>query len=994
MKRTILKSILCISCWAALLSAQSNTGTIMGVVEDSGGAVIPGVTVSITHVQTNQARSAVTNHVGYYEAPLLPIGEYRLSVTHPGFKNLVRAGITLVQGQHAKVDIRLEVGNVQQSISVTADAPIVNSASPELGVTFGARQIADLPLNGRSFSAFLLLEPGVQQSVFGGQREVYAFNGGFVNGATFTLDGTDASFIETPSTGGIQINFTPLVNTIGIDNIEEIKTTTATFSAESGRASAGGVNVITKSGTNDFRGTIFDFFRNDAMNARNFLLSPSARKPPVKVNQFGGNFSGPVIHDKIFFLFGYEGGRLRRTQVVNATVPSKSFRDRVPSVLQPLLEDVPLPTSGGAGTANTGIFQFVIPPKQREDHGTFKFDLQPTPVDRLFLRYNINDGYNAVPRNLPFNIYYVAQTQHVATVSHSRILGKFMQNELRLGFNRIAAIQRLTGGAGGNPDLNIQISGVFSTTGGGTGTNYGNNSYTLADNLQRQAGRHSLKTGFEIRYLQGARVDRDPKYTVVYNTPDDFFANRIYNVIITFGNDGRGLRQTNYGFYFQDDFKVNPRLTLNLGLRYEYYTVFKEHYGRLYNVVSAPDGPWRPEGAPAYSPDRNNWEPRVGFAWMPLAGQRTVVRGGMGLYHAPLPLWYLTYNIQSPSRPLRSDLLGTDVPGGLSYPLPSNVDQVAIAQPVLSRYAFDPNIRDNYSVQWSLNVQHQILKSTALMIGYVGNRGLKIPQTRQLNLYVPELGRRSNATLGTINYYKGADMSVYHGLQTTLRRRLSQGLTFEAHYTYSKTLLNGCSKPTDNVQNFDNLRADRAVSNINFTHVLTSNFSYDLPFGSGRHFLSALPSVPRRFIEGWQITGIVGYRSGAPLNVISGQDVRGNGAGAQRPNLVPGVSIIPDNRSMSTYFSRAAFVLPPKGQFGSLGRNVLRGPSVPRYDLSLFKNISLTEKKKLQFRTEFFSFFNHPIWANPTVSIASSNFGRITSGSGNREIQLGLKLMF
>lgn len=565
-------------------------------------------------------------------------------------------------------------------------------------------------------------------------------------------------------------------------------------------------------------------------------------------------------------------------------------------------------------------------------------------------------------------------------------------NEFRAGFNRWLLPRENTTFENGLGWLQINnvVGGVFEGK-----LQWTDNAYTLADTFNYRNGRHSVKTGFEIRRIEASRIQQEnTRYN--YNTIDDFMANRIFNVRLIFGTAGIGLRQTQTGIFLQDDIQVTSRLMLNLGVRYEYYTPFTEERGRLFNVVSDPFGPWRPSGQAIYNADRNNWNPRLGLAYDLTGRQRTVLRAGMGAYTSPLPPFFIMDQpTVDPRIPFAVNLQRQDMPG-LQFPISSQLQdalndplralELGILPTVLGRRVIDPHLRDTYSVQWNVSLQQQVGTNWAAQATYVGNSNVKTNGTRRINLVDPATGQRPHPEIGEVEIIENSGRRNYHALQMTLKKRESHGFSADVFYTWSHTLAYLGEDAA--IQDFANFAGSYGNASSDIRHVVTFNYSYRLPFG--RLFKEG---IGRMIFDGWGVQGITRYGTGSPITIATGRDIRGDGTGGQRPNYVGG-DLYASNKTIYNWYNRDAFALPVAGSFGNLGAYTARGPSSLNVDLSVIKRIHFKESQEVQFRAEFFSLPNNTIFGNPNSTFTNPTFGRITSASGNRQVQLGLRYEF
>ncbi|MEX2303003.1 MAG: TonB-dependent receptor, partial [Bryobacterales bacterium] len=720
MTKRVVQVLVCLLFAAPLLVlAQVNTATIVGTVSDPSGAAIPGATVVATNAGTLAEKSVQADATGNYVLERLPVGEYTLTVTVEGFKQAERTNINLDATQRVKIDVTLEVGTVSESVTVVGDAPLVGTQSTELGVVIGEQQVRNLPLNGRNFSQLIALEPGAVVS--GGA--VY-FNGLTRDGVNITVDGTDAANPDRPATA----NFggQSQQNILSVEFIEEFKTTKGVFSAELGRAVSGGVNVITKSGTNELHGSVFEFFRNDALDARNFF---SARTDHLRLNQFGVTAGGPVVSNRIFFFGGWERVRERRAQQVTGVVPTDLLREQMVAAnpeYERLLTLVPL-SNEDRGDPYRGFHRRSEVRPTDEDSFIGRLDFNITSNDTLFVRYSLLDSYTVAPNLSPINGTEYPSQDRSGTLSWNRILSPVMINEVRLGVskqdipraNRAFQHQQI-GGIGGY--ISTPNQEVLQANGG---------SFTVLDNLSYQAGRHSIKAGFEMRRFHYGRANyENPAYDMP--TLEDLLASRFTDVRVTIGNDLRRLNETQWGFYLQDDFRLSSQLTLNMGLRYEYFTPVTEKDGLLFNVVDDPFGPFRPQGEPIWEPDRNNFGPRFGLSWDIGGNSKNVVRAGAGIFYTPNTYREVTAFVNPPDRPYTLQLSAAEFPD-LRYPVDAlNIDPSGFEAAPL-RSIFDPQQRTTYASQWSLDYQREISNDLMATVGYVGNHGVKLLALHWLN---------------------------------------------------------------------------------------------------------------------------------------------------------------------------------------------------------------------------------------------------------------------
>lgn len=978
--------------------------------------MVAGASVVLENVDTHGTRTTRTDETGSYGFQVLPVGSYRMTVEAPGFKRAERTGIRLEASDYPRINVTLELGEVTESVTVSEEISLVNTQKVEGGTVIKNQQVVDMPLNGRDFSQLIQLEPG---AVFA-NGAVY-FNGLTRDGVNISIDGTDANQPDRPSTnytgnfGGVS-----QLSILSIEFIEEFKTTNGVFSAETGRAASGGVNIITKSGTNELHGSLFEFLRNDHLDARNFFAS---RKESLKINQYGVAVGGPIVRNRIFFFGGWEGARVRRGVQIFGNVPTERMRQLMlqstPAYGQrfkgpvgeapSMLDLLPLPNQPG-GTEFLGPHRRSEIRTEDQDVFLARLDFHLRDNDTLSLRYNLMDSEAFIPEISPLNGTTYPPQDRYATLSWSHLFGATMLNELRLGAVKTDMPRRQEAFIDGT-QMPGNIEGVFNhdrqellESNGG--------SITFADNFSLSRGAHSLKFGFEDREFHYGRWNfENPHYS--FNTVEQVIAGTPESVFITVGNPMRRYESSHWGAYIQDDWRIRPNLTLNLGVRYEYFSPPEEKTGGyIWNVVDDPFGTFAPQGTPPWEADRNDFGPRFGLAWDINGDAKTVVRAGAGVFYSPNTFREVTIMGNPPELPYDVTVFRTSIPS-LHYPtniLDGSFDPRNVPGGV-SRQSFDRFQRSTYSEQWTLNVQREILSDLAFEVGYVGNRGLKVLGTHFLNEIEPELAPpqfQRVPELGRISYQEHSGNSTFHSLQTSLKKRMSRGIMFNAHYTWGHGIsYGGIDQVTafgnSQMQNQQDWRGSRGRSVLDIRHNFTLDFVWEMPFD---RWLGADSGFARKLLNGWQFNSIVSMRTGTPIRIESGRDNRGNNdTSPQRPDYVGGEVILDDYRETLSYLNKSAFAHPcaarglraPCGLFGNFGTNKISAPGVQVFDLSLFKTTQITERVRLQFRTEFFNAFNRANFSAPSgsrVRITDATFGRITAASLPREIQFGLKLLF
>ncbi|MBM3744991.1 MAG: TonB-dependent receptor [Acidobacteria bacterium] len=989
----------------AAVKAQIGGGSIVGNVKDPSGAAVVGAAVQATNLETNEVRKTATNEAGYYEFPLLPAGRYRLEAQMEGFQRATTAEFALNAGTRPRFDLALVLGKLAESVEVVAAAPLVNTTTTDLGVVIDQNKVESLPLNGRNWQQLVGLQAGVLASppTAVGDRGGIEFNGSSGFGTNLLLDGVDMTFGEYPASasdaaaggGGARIN------TVSVEAIEEFKTTASAFSAEYGRATGGVLNITTKSGSNAFHGALFEFLRNDILDANSFYSNRSGfAKPPLRWNQYGGNLAGPVLKNRAFFFFNYEGAKTRRNQQITGNVATPALKAQVTPVIRETMNRLP-GTFAPTSNLNIGLHRRNDRSKT-DEHTTLSRGDVKLGMHRLTMRFSYNHQDFSDPILLESSPQLFPTRFHNAVAQDGWTISPSVFNELRVGFNRM--------------DLDRDYVGLrnvpawFTVAGVGLGVSlqahihYTNNTYTLADNFTMVRGRHTLKAGFEIREVRSRRF-QDNVPLMYYNNLNDFIADRANRVRVVFGGT-KALRNRNYGIFAQDDFRISPRVQLNAGVRYEYYPPLKGGY----NIsTSDPLGPFGKAGEPMSRPDKNNFGPRIGLVYDVLGNQRLVVRAGGGIANTP-PTFarYFDFAFMDPRIPFNPIIAVSDLPPGINSRYPFDVSFIpsVIANPsllpanlILSRSVLDYNQRDEYAGQWNLSIQHAAAKNLAVQASYVGSRGLKTSGVRWLNLPDPVTGRRPSPQLGDIYFRENAGNSSYHALQLSANQRLNRGMTFDIYYTFAKTLTyygadSTLTRTNSAIQDPNNIAASYGPKDSDIRHIWTAVYSYRLP---GPGFASG--SRPgRAVLHGWNLQGITGGRSGRPVNVVAGTDLIGNAyVDGQRPDILGGVNRYVRDTNALVWLNSAAFstAIPKRERrYGNLGYNALRGPSAFTFDAALHKSFPIREGHRLTFRFEMFNALNHKVLNDPNANASNPNFGQILGASMGRCIQLALKYVF
>ena len=1107
----ILVKILCILGIAAASArnsaAQQITASIRGTVVDASGGVVAGASISAKQTETGFSRAATTDRAGAYLLLELPVGHYVLQVEAKGFRTYVQQGISLDVNETASISVRLAVGTETQEVQVTADAQMIQDAVTSLGKAVLEREILDLPLDGRNFSQLGTLQPGVVPLTPGlkeagsslREGQSYAVNGQRPESNNFLIDGAnnfngvDGGFVLKPP----------------VDAITEFRILTHNSTAEFGNSLGSTTNIITRSGTNQIHGAVWEFLRNDAFDARNFFAS---EVEPLKQNQFGGMLGGPIRKDKTFVFGYYEGYRNRQGETAGSTVPSLKQRqgdfselcpegftagfcnnpnhqlallvtnpptafpnNQLPfmsSFAQNLLSLFPLP--------NKGLNTFTSTQTKQDDsnQGGLRVDHYLTSRDSLNFRYMISDGTRLDPlspagASVPgFPIgeshraqNFVAQETHTFTPSMVGVFRfSFLRNKFLFG-ERTNHTAPSDLGFKYDPSLDVAVGPPFMQVNGYTTVgdpitgprNTFENAYDYNGSLSWVRGKHELKFGggaqhMHVNVLQG--IATNGFFVFVPFPVTDAFASFLIGQPVFFlqgrGDFARGINGNSLNGYVQDSYKVTPRLTLNLGLRYDLpfpYTEIKNRQtlwipGRQSTVFpSAPPGLLYPgdRGVPAglIPTFKKGFAPRIGVAWDPTGSGKWLVTSAYGIFYEP----YYTGQggpLQSPiSAPpyLQTEqiALGPTQPLNFSDPYNGNPPAPNTFATPLTNLTLSPNLPLPYAQDWDLNVQRSLGRDFLLEVGYVGTKGTKLPRFIEGNptQYIPGQSTTDNADQRRIHsgctladspatcqfsstgLISGIANSSYNAMEASLRKRFGHGVSFLGSYTYSKAIDNVSSfnisgsgsvqvaGENDLAQNPNNLAAERGPSLFDARHRFVFSYQWSLPFWQHQQ------NWYQHVLGGWQLNGIVTAMSGTPFTVFDSRDtsVQGGapeitGFSANRPNVVAGQNPNDGPHEVGAWLNANAFarVVPdpnsPVQQFGTAGRNIAVGPRSTNWDFSAFKNIRLAESRELQFRAEFFNILNHPNFHLPNSDISSPTFNQILQAEPPRLMQLALKFLF
>jgi hypothetical protein len=967
------------------LGAQVDHAALSGTVTDASGSLVANAKVEATSNGTGLRREVRTGEAGTYEIPGLAVGLYTVTITKEGFKPIDVKNVELAVGQPRTLDGRLEVGATSEVIEVTASSETLNRTSAEVGGTVEAAQIREIPVSGRNWASLMLLVPGAINYGDGAQRSI-RFSGHSLDDSNFAFDGIDTSGVqEQTQKADTRLN-------IALDAIAEFRVSTANYTAESGAAGGAQVNVVSKTGTNTYHGSLFYAVRNDALDARGPFDGSTI--PPFTLNQFGASFGGALIKNKAFFYFNYEGLRQDLGETFINFVPNDAFRNlalATSPALRPILAayptgGVPSPSAApcvvnGVSFACTNQVTDVATDTVREDAGMARFDYRFSDATTAFFRYNVDNAYidnptdalgdhNVIP-HIPTNV--VVQLQH--------IFSPVTVNETKFGVNRA----NYHNWSYGTAPVSLSAPPFDGVNGTSLDTEVGT-TFSYIDNLTLIRGRHTLKFGVDIRRIRLNNSGNTlTTSSISYDTAQDFVDNSAASATYLQGEGVVGNRRTFAQGYAQDEFRIRPNLTLNLGLRYEYYSVAHEILNRSAVVDIQGCGGFCPKGTPYYSPNTHDFGPRLGLAWAPDA--RTSIRTGFGIYYGGNQ--NDDFSDPAESAVPRYSLANSDFPA-LAFPLVAFLDP---ANQLYSPKAIARHRKDLSYNEWDFVVQRQLPNDVLVQVGYTGSEGHHLFDKYTVNLINPLTGKRPLSAFGSFGLKANDGNDNFNSLQASLRRRFARGFLLQANYMWSHGITDASIGSGENVtfQDMGCRACDRSSTNIDVRHTLTANGVYELPFGYGKPFLSG-NGLAAKVLGGWELAGIATARTGLPVNITISRKAAalpdGN-TSSQRPNLVPGVSIYAANQSINNWFNPAAFSTPANGTWGNLGRYIANGPGNYEFDTSLQKRFRVTERLGINLRAAAYNLLNHPQYATPSGSLSSSSFGRITGTLNSGAVGMG-----
>ena len=1042
------------SVMAGDAAAQAVRATVLGTVSDRTGAVLPGATVNVTNIETGVVQSTVADAQGRYSVTNLLPAVHKVEASLSGFQTVVRDEVRLVVGTPIVVDFTLGPSAVQETITVRAEEPVVDTVSSALGTVIEEKQMAELPLIDRSYSKLIVLAPGANEvpastaggpfQQFFGRQPQYTVSGARPEGQVFLMDNTNVQNYWNRGSGSGQLG-----TTLGVEAIAEYQVLTNTYSAQFG-GNGVAINAITKSGANQVHGSVFEYYRNDRFDASNYFDKLLGRPDPtLEKNQFGGSFGGPLVRNKAFYFVSYEGLRqtIGQTQAIN--VPDANARNGIingvtvgvhPAVA-PVLQLYPLPTRQTPSQAaqGTGVVDMINETPADENYFVGRIDYTINGSTGMFVRYTGDLASVFEPNSgsaIPLWNSDDKTSNHYVTGELRRVITPKIANTIRVGGTRTKEEATRTDLDNG---LLVFYPGRMSGSvapGSGVAGVGGNQllpfeqrqtRVIVADDVVWIAGGHSLNFGVEYeRQTTFVNLPLFPDGAWTFPSLTAFLQNQpstFLGALPDATDAARNIKEWRLTSYIQDEWRLNNRLTVNLGLRYDPRAIPTLDQAAALVDLAQSTGFTPITEAFSRNPTLNNWEPRVGAAFDPFEDHKTAIRGGYGIFHSPI-----TANRLGPAYALNPPfVLGVQVRlPFLPIPPPIFPTPNPSATQISQMQALDYEMQDAPRLQqWNVNVQREVFSSTSVTVAYVGSRGDQLQRQRDTNPVTPRTladgtvvygsrvgvqtisNPRVNPQFGQLISANSYAKSDYHSLQAALNRRFSSNLQSQISYTLSRcrdttsgnSLFEGgtpATNPYDEEYDYGPCLIDR-------THNLRASAIYQLPFEQNA------------FVDGWQVSAILSAVSGAPFTPGVGFDQAGLQTGlTQRPDLAPGRTL-EDAETGGTldttcgcitgYFDPTLFALPAAGTLGTgVGRNSLRGPGLFTVDLGLSKNVSLGGRASLQLRAEFFNLFNRVNYGQPNASIfiatsdggavLNANAGQITSAGAPRQMQFAARLAF
>ena len=1047
-------------CFLARLGAQE-AASISGNVLDPSGATVAGADVTLTNSDSQSVRKTTSNNSGYYTFAQVPSGNYDVAAAKAGFKRELQRGLALAVDQSIFVSLHLTLGSLTDTVEVTEEAPIVAPVVDQAAGLVDGAQIRDLPLNGRSYDQLLTLNPGVANYSYEKNNNtpgisnsavgnMFAVSGRRPQETLFLIDGIEY-------TGSAEINMTPSGTSgelLGVDAIREFNALTDYYPAEYGKRPGAQVLIVDRAGSNEFHGSAYEFLRNSYFDARNFFDRQSV--PQFQRNQFGGSLGGALVPNHTFLFGDYEGFR----QILHLSdvtlVPNNASRAGIlPTgqhiVLSPRVQQLLSlwPVQSPDSPLNSGgIAEAFSTPEQtiHENFGTIRLDQVFSQRDTLSASYTVDDSADTTPTANPFSLDIESLREQVATIRETHVFSSSMINTARAGFSRASYFY--TGeptvdvpGFVGNNQVGAVVIGGSATPNTSSsitmaGSNNGShlfatrNLYTYQDQLSIVKGKHQISLGAWFQRVQSNDELALGQYgQATFSNLTAFLLGVVTTFTAVPSPTPLGWRSWEGAWFAEDQIRVSPRLSVSLGYRQEFTNGWNEVTGRASTFILGPGGVLETQPRISHSAFTVNNakflpQPRFGFAWNPGTFDKTVIRGGFGLYNDLQDA--LSYRLDQ-NAPFNTSISLPNIPLS-SFPIyPSQIPAKSkIAPAGVQQNLYTPTV-----ISWTLKVQQQLTPNTSFSVGYVGSHAYHETLSADLNqpfaTICPALPCPARYPAGTIYYPPNAPLanpalastwtwiseanSSFNAMELDLRHRFAAGLDFRTAYTWSKSLDNGdtlnasaAANAPGLAQNTEDLRNDWGRSTFDVRQTLAVSGIYELPFGPGKHWLNDIHGLTGVLFGGWSLNGIVSYNSGFPFTpqLSFNPSNNGNTTNPVRPSLNPNFSgpIVTGNPNQ--YYNPNAFVVPPNGTYGNVGRDSFTGPALTTLDVSLMKTTRLTERLSLQLRAEAFNILNHPNFNTPNLIVFSSaitppsgSAGVITSTStSSRQLQIAAKLIW
>jgi len=1020
----LLLVALCALPFAA--SAQTSTATLSGTVVDANNAVVPGATITVTEPATGLQRTATTNDQGSFTIPLLKPSTYLLHVEHQGFLTAEVRDIVLNVNDVRALTIKMKVGDVKETVNVSAEAPLINE-SPAVGTVVDRQFVANMPLNGRTFQSLIFLTPGIVPTPANGNISgQFSVNGQRSTTNYFSVDGVSANIGISGASGGLfdtvggAAQATTATggynNLISMDAIQEFRVQTSTFAPEFGRTPGGQFDFVTRSGTNQFHGTLFDYLRNDVFDANNWFANSNKQpKPPERQNDFGGTFSGPVFlprfgeggrrwlngRNKTFFFFSYEGLRLRQPVTFFGGVPSLAQRQTASAFYKPLLNAFSLP-NGAVQPDGSALLAVTFSNPSTVDATSFRIDHTLNSRMAIFGRYNYSPSVSGGRRSglglTPNNSEIIFVHTQTFTVGETQTFHNTDANEIRINYsrNRSGTSQTLDSFGGGVP---VSLANFVSTpipkfnSFGFTVLGAAVYSYAVAnvaDNLQRQLnlvdtvslsrGRHQLKAGIDYRRLMP--VFAPSTQLLNFTTQSTNLTTSTLSTLIAQARLGNELTINNLSLFVQDTWHVTPRLVATYGVRWELnpppsFNDIQPVVVTGFSLSNPAAASIAPAGTPIYHTTYKNFAPRIGIAYRlrENPNSTTALRGGFGYFYdlGTTPVGFIMTGVPFAST---RTLTNVALPPTAAQLAPPAINTVPPFSGTVS--AFDPNLKLPYTMQWNFAVEQGIGSNQTVTASYVAAVGRRLLEG--LSLPAP------NSTFtGSMGFTGNLATSDYHSMQLQFQRRLSRGIQTLASYTWSHSI----DDQSNDVFAATTATFSRSNSNFDIRHRAAAAITIDIP-GPKEN------GIARAIFGGWGLDPIFNIQSAGPVDLIGRSSVNIDGRiQSTRPNVIPGIplylygsqypggKIINNTPNQGGTGCKGPFCSAPAGQQGNLGRNLIRAFPVSQVDLSLRRRFKVTERFNFQLRCDVFNIFNHPNFANPQATLSSSLFGTTTSMYAN-----------